>query len=77
MNFNLQSPERRQLVLSASFIGAAILASASIFATGPSAEPEVRQERAWPVSVLEIEPRRLQPSFSAYGRLESTRSERR
>lgn len=51
--------------------GAALL-SVSIFATGPTAEPEERRERAWPVSVTQITPAQLTPMFSVYGRVESS-----
>lgn len=52
-------------------LGIAALTSVSIFATGPTAEPEQRREKSWPVSVIEAEPRTANPSFTAYGRVES------
>ncbi len=67
-----QSPRGRRAALGAGFLLAAGLMSASIFATGPEATPEVRSEKAWPVSTVQIEPRALNPSFSAYGRVESS-----
>ena len=51
-------------------IGAA-LASLSIFATGPTAAPDIPTEKAWPVSFTEIEPATVAPTFSAFGRVES------
>ncbi len=69
----LSTPRRRQAAVSAGIISAALLTSASIFATGPTASPATHVEKAWPVSVMEAQPRRLQPTFSAFGRLESNR----
>jgi multidrug efflux pump subunit AcrA (membrane-fusion protein) len=66
-------PRKRQLAITGAIIGTAILASASIFATGPSAKPADRMEKAWPVSVTTAQPQTLQPSFSAFGKLESNR----
>jgi multidrug efflux pump subunit AcrA (membrane-fusion protein) len=63
----------KQTVLSTTFIAVAALASVSIFATGPSAAPAQRVERAWPVSAVEIAPQTLRPSFSAFGKLESNK----
>ncbi len=54
------------------FLLAALLASVSIFATGPDAVPEQRSEKAWPVSVVEVEPASIQPTFTGYGRIESS-----
>ena len=54
------------------FLSVAFLMSASIFATGPTATPQERTEKAWPVSVVEIQPAALQPTFKAYGRVESS-----
>ncbi|NJN52519.1 MAG: biotin/lipoyl-binding protein [Gammaproteobacteria bacterium] len=52
-------------------LGGSLLISVSIFATGPSAAPEARTEKAWPVSVESITPGALAPMFSAFGRIES------
>ena len=65
------TPRRRQLAISAGIIGAALLTSASIFATGPNASPAEHVEKAWPVSVTTVQPQWLHPNFSAFGRLES------
>ncbi len=69
----LSSPKRRQLATSGAIIGIALLTSASIFATGPSAAPAEHVEKAWPVSVMQATPATLQPTFSAFGKLESNR----
>ncbi|MEQ8858718.1 MAG: biotin/lipoyl-binding protein [Pseudomonadales bacterium] len=67
------SPRLRRLFLGGAILAGAALASASLFATGPAPEPEVRIEKAWPVAVMAAEPRTQSPSFTAYGRVESTR----
>ncbi len=69
---HIQKPAARRALAGAGFLAVAALMSASIFATGPEAEPEVRSEKAWPVSVVAIEPGTLSPTFSAYGRVESS-----
>ncbi len=69
----LSTPRRRQVAVSAGIIGVAALTSASIFATGPTANPAAHVEKAWPVSVMPVVPQRLQPTFSAFGKLESNR----
>jgi multidrug efflux pump subunit AcrA (membrane-fusion protein) len=66
------SPRGRRFVAGIGFIVAALLASASIFATGPDPKPAKRTEKAWPVSVLEVTPGAVQPTFTAYGRVESS-----
>jgi multidrug efflux pump subunit AcrA (membrane-fusion protein) len=67
------NPRKRQLLVSAAIIGVAILTSASIFATGPHANPAAHVEKAWPVSVTTAVKEDLNPSFAAFGRLESNR----
>jgi multidrug efflux pump subunit AcrA (membrane-fusion protein) len=67
----LATPRRRQLAISGGILGAALLTSASIFATGPNASPAEHVEKAWPVSVTTVRPQTLHPNFSAFGRLES------
>jgi multidrug efflux pump subunit AcrA (membrane-fusion protein) len=62
----------RRLSAAIGFLLIALLASASIFATGPTATPQARTEKAWPVSVVTIEPRPLHPTFNAYGRVEAS-----
>ena len=59
------------------FVGTGLLvvsavASLSIFATAPTADPEINPEKAWPVSVLKAQPADLTPLFSTYGRVESS-----
>ena len=66
------SDRGRRFLAGVGFIVAALLASVSIFATGPTAVPEERREKAWPVSVLEVEPAPIRPTFTAYGRVESS-----
>jgi len=68
----LENPRFKRAAIGGGFLLAAALMSASIFATGPNATPEVRHEKAWPVSIVEIAPATLSPSFSAYGRVESS-----
>jgi len=64
-------PRTRRAAVGAGLIAASLLVSASIFATGPRATPEARTEKAWPVSVVTIEPQSLAPTFNAFGRIES------
>lgn len=66
------SPRGRRFVAGTGFIAAALLASMSIFATGPNPQPAQRTEKAWPVSVMEVAPGQLTPTFTAYGRVESS-----
>jgi multidrug efflux pump subunit AcrA (membrane-fusion protein) len=63
----------RRFLAGVGFIATALLASVSIFATGPNPVPAERVEKAWPVSVVEVAPTTLQPTFTAYGRVESSR----
>ncbi|MDA1076892.1 MAG: HlyD family efflux transporter periplasmic adaptor subunit [Proteobacteria bacterium] len=67
---NLQNANRRT-VAGIGFLVITVLASASLFATGPDAKPTARVEKAWPVSIIDITPGELNPTFSAYGRVES------
>jgi multidrug efflux pump subunit AcrA (membrane-fusion protein) len=64
-------PRRRRMAVSGLILAGAALASLSIFATGPDAKPELRPEKAWPVSVVTIEPEALNPVFTAFGKVES------
>lgn len=68
-----QSPARRRAAAGAAILTGAALTSVSIFATGPTAEPEPRMEKSWPVSVIEARPAAQRPTFTAYGRVESQR----
>ncbi len=67
-----RTPRRRRFAAGTGFILIALLASVSIFATGPNPAPAVRTEKAWPVSVIEVTPAAIQPSFTAFGRVESS-----
>lgn len=67
-----QTARGKRFAASAGFLLVAVLASVSIFATGPNPEPAARTEKAWPVSVLEVTPATLKPTFTAYGRVESS-----
>ncbi len=66
------NPRGRRFVAGVGFILAALLASVSIFATGPNPQPAERAEKAWPVSVMEVVPSPQTPTFTAYGRVESS-----
>jgi multidrug efflux pump subunit AcrA (membrane-fusion protein) len=65
--------QNRRWVAGGSILLASVLTSSVIFATGPSAVPEVPKEKAWPVSVLTVEPVALSPMFDAFGKVEATR----
>ncbi len=65
-------PMLRRRGITLGILGVSVLASVSIFATGPSATPEVKTDKAWPVSVVEVTPAALAPSFVSFGRVEST-----
>jgi multidrug efflux pump subunit AcrA (membrane-fusion protein) len=67
------SPRGRRAAAAAAMLAGATLTSVSIFATGPAPEPQVREEKSWPVSVVEVEPQPHSPTFTAYGRMESSR----
>ena len=69
-------PRVRRATIGIGFLAVSALASVSIFATAPNASPETPRERAWPVSVLIAEPAMLSPTFSSYGRVESSRQSR-
>ncbi len=72
-NHMLATPKRRRIATYGGIVGIALLMSASLFATGPNADPAAPVERAWPVSVTKAQPQSLHPNFSAFGRLESNR----
>lgn len=71
--FRPTSPPARRASAGLAILLGALLTSVSIFATGPAPEPETRTEKAWPVAVTEARPLRQSPSFTAYGRVESSR----
>jgi len=48
-----------------------LLLTAFLFATGPNAIPEKATEKAWPITVIDVEPAYLRPSFSVYGRYQA------
>ena len=72
-HFERAGARTRRFLVGLGFILAAVLASVSIFATGPSTTPADRTEKIWPVSVVEVMPTAIQPTFTAYGRVESSR----
>jgi multidrug efflux pump subunit AcrA (membrane-fusion protein) len=67
------SARGRRAAAAVAMLAGAALTSVSIFATGPAPEPQVRAEKSWPVSVIEVEPQPHSPTFTAYGRMESNR----
>jgi multidrug efflux pump subunit AcrA (membrane-fusion protein) len=67
------SPRGRRAAVAVATLAVAVLTSVSIFATGPNPEVQVRVEKSWPVSVIEVEPQPHSPTFTAYGRMESSR----
>ena len=58
-------------LLGASILGAFVMVAGLIIATGPESEPQLRIEKAWPVSVKSVEPQSLAPTLIAFGRVES------
>jgi multidrug efflux pump subunit AcrA (membrane-fusion protein) len=69
-----KSARARRALAAAAMLGGAALTSVSILATSQSAEVPPRVERSWPVSVIEVEPQPYSPTFTAYGRMESSRT---
>jgi HlyD family secretion protein len=67
-----RTPRGKRFFTGIGFLLVAVLTSVSIFATGPAATPTERTEKAWPVSVIEVVPTSVQPTFAAYGRVESS-----
>lgn len=61
----------RYRLLGATIVGGALLLAVLIVSLGPSAEPAVRTEKAWPVSTMAADPRRLQPIIKVFGKVES------
>ena len=66
-----KTPGRKRLMAGAGFLALAILVSYSIFATAPAPVAQEHLEKAWQVSVMDIEPRELAPIFNTYGKVES------
>jgi multidrug efflux pump subunit AcrA (membrane-fusion protein) len=57
-------------------LGITILLAASgiatlVIVTGPSAEPAVQSEKAWPVSIVAVAPTTASPTLLAFGKVES------
>jgi multidrug resistance efflux pump len=66
-------PQKRRWIVGGAILFGSALTSTVIFATAPSAAPEVPKEKAWPVSVLTVAPAALSPMFDAFGKVEATR----
>ncbi|MCB1646913.1 MAG: HlyD family efflux transporter periplasmic adaptor subunit, partial [Pseudomonadales bacterium] len=62
--------KRRRLLGTAVFL-IFVLLSSLVVVTGPQAEPEQRQEKAWPVSTMEAIPDSVAPTLVVFGKLES------
>ncbi|MCB1692930.1 MAG: efflux RND transporter periplasmic adaptor subunit [Pseudomonadales bacterium] len=60
---------KRLLGIAVLFAG--IIVATLIVATGPEAAPRAREEKAWPVSVVSVEPGSRNPTVIAFGRVES------
>jgi len=65
--------DRRPVLATLGMVAVALLASVSLFATGPAPEPLPRAERAWPVSAVTVTPGPMRPTLTGFGRVESTR----
>ena len=52
-------------------VGGTALVTLILFATGPTAVPEETTEKAWPITVIDVHPTYLRPSFSVFGRYEA------
>jgi HlyD family secretion protein len=52
-------------------VGGTALVTVILFATGPHAIPEEADEKAWPITVMDVKPTYLRPSFSVFGRYEA------
>ncbi len=52
-------------------VGGTALVTLVLFATGPNAIPEETTEKAWPITVIDVKPAYLRPSFSVFGRYEA------
>ena len=55
-------------------VGGTALICGALFATGPSATPEATLEKAWPVTVVDVTPSLIRPSFRVFGRFEASQS---
>jgi HlyD family secretion protein len=61
----------RKKLLGLSILAASVVLASIIIFTGPSAEPQARTERAWPVSVMTAHPDTRSPTLVAFGKVES------
>lgn len=52
-------------------IGIALLVVVALVMTRPDNEPKVRQERAWAVDVIEVEPQAVSPTLELFGQVQS------
>ena len=52
-------------------IGVALFATVMLIMTRPSNEPQVRQERAWAVEVIEAQPQAVSPTLELFGQVQS------
>lgn len=71
LNAASRTTRRKRFFAGAAILAAALLLSFLLIATGPDPLPEPVGEKAWPVSVISVEPEDLAPVFSTYGRVES------
>ena len=58
-------------LLGASVLTVFTLLATVVVMTAPESEPQVRSEKAWPVSVKSVEPQNIAPTLLAFGRVES------
>jgi multidrug efflux pump subunit AcrA (membrane-fusion protein) len=66
-------PQKHRWLVGGAILLGSVMTSTVIFATAPSAVPEIPREKAWPVSVLTIAPAALSPMFDTFGKVEATR----
>jgi multidrug resistance efflux pump len=52
-------------------IGGGLLMAGGVMATAPKHDPNVTQEKAWPVSTMLVSPQELSPQLQLFGRVES------
>lgn len=58
-------------LLGITILSLSVVLAILIVVTGPEAEPQMRTEKAWPVSVLVAEPEEKEPILIAFGKVES------
>lgn len=61
--------ERR--LLGIVLLAASVVLAATIIALGPEADPQIKAEKAWPVSVAVAAPGEIAPTLVSFGRVES------